>query len=83
MRIHKAISIAMPHTACIHNNYLAIYGGYLQGAITSFSWIFTVYHRDTSGKELQRCMVISPIHNAALPSSIECVYISSTNRATN
>ena len=33
-----------------------------------FSWLFTVYHRGMSGKELEHCMVISPIM-LFLPSS--------------
>ena len=38
-----------------------------------FSWLFTVYHRDISGKELERCVVISPVM-LFLPSSTKYVH---------
>ena len=28
--------------------------------VPHFSWLFIVYYRETSGKELERCMAISP-----------------------
>ena len=36
------------------------------------SWLFTVYYRDVSVKELERCMEISPM-TLFLPSSSQCV----------
>ena len=37
------------------------------------SWLFAVYYRDMSGKELERCMAISPM-TLFLPPSSQYVY---------
>ena len=38
------------------------------------SWLFTVYYRDMSGKELERCNYDNLTHGAVFPSSSQYVY---------